>query len=52
MLARATERLGAGVRAIQGDIREVPLETEGFDIAVGAAVFHHLRGADRDVRTE
>ena len=34
MLARATERLGAGVRAIQGDIREVPLETEGFDIAV------------------
>jgi tRNA (cmo5U34)-methyltransferase len=46
MLARAAERLGAGVRAIQGDIREVALEAESFDIAVGAAVFHHLRGED------
>ena len=46
MLTRAVERLGAGVRAIQGDIREVALEAESFDIAVGAAVFHHLRGRD------
>ena len=46
MLTRAAERLGGGHRAIQGDIREVPLEPESFDIAVGAAVFHHLRGED------
>ena len=46
MLARATERLGHGIRAIQGDIRELPLEPERFDIVVGAAVFHHLRGDD------
>jgi tRNA (cmo5U34)-methyltransferase len=45
MLKRAVERLGKG-RAIQGDIREVPLEAASFDIAVGAAVFHHLRGED------
>src|SRR5262245_42032238 len=43
MLARANQRLGSGVRAIQGDIREVSLAPESFDIAVGAAVFHHLR---------
>ncbi len=46
MLTRATERLGGGVSAIQGDIRKVSLEPESFDIAVGAAVFHHLREAD------
>jgi tRNA (cmo5U34)-methyltransferase len=46
MLTRATERLGSGVRAIQGDVREVSLGEESFDIAVGAAVFHHLRGED------
>jgi len=46
MLTRASERLGSGVRAIQGDIRNVALEAETFDIAVGAAVFHHLRGAE------
>jgi len=46
MLTRAAERLGGGHRTIQGDIREVPLEPESFDIAVGAAVFHHLRGED------
>lgn len=45
MLTRAVERLGRG-RAIQGDIREIPLEAESFDIVVGAAVFHHLRGED------
>ena len=43
MLDRATERLGGRTRAIQGDIREIPLDSENFDIAVGAAVFHHLR---------
>jgi tRNA (cmo5U34)-methyltransferase len=45
MLTRAVERVGKG-RAIQGDIRGIPLEAEGFDIAVGAAVFHHLRGEE------
>jgi len=43
MLTRAAERLAGNVRAIQGDIRQVPLDPESFDIAVGAAVFHHLR---------
>ncbi len=42
MLTRAVERLGTG-RAIQGDVREITLEPDSFDIAVGAAVFHHLR---------
>ena len=46
MLARATERLGRGAHAIQGDIRDIPLAAASFDIAVGAAVFHHLRGED------
>src|SRR5882724_2865914 len=46
MLERATERLGGAVHAIQGDIRDVPLAAGSFDIAVGAAVFHHLRGED------
>jgi tRNA (cmo5U34)-methyltransferase len=45
MLTRAVERLGKGV-AIQGDIREISLAPESFDIAVGAAVFHHLRGEE------
>jgi tRNA (cmo5U34)-methyltransferase len=47
MLDRATERVGGvttgAVTAIQGDIREVNLETEHFDIVVAAAVLHHLR---------
>lgn len=45
MLTRAVERIGGG-HAIQGDIRDVPLEPASFDIAVGAAVFHHLRGVE------
>jgi tRNA (cmo5U34)-methyltransferase len=45
MLTRAVERIGQG-HAIRGDIRDVPLEPASFDIAVGAAVFHHLRGDD------
>jgi tRNA (cmo5U34)-methyltransferase len=46
MLTRAAERLGSRLSVIQGDIREVSLEPESFDVAVGAAVFHHLRGAE------
>jgi tRNA (cmo5U34)-methyltransferase len=45
MLTRAVERIGRGL-AIQGDVRQVPLEPASFDIVVGAAVFHHLRGED------
>lgn len=47
MLDRATERVGrattGNVTAIQGDIREVELGEEQFDILVAAAVLHHLR---------
>ena len=43
MLTRATERLGHGTTAIQGDIREINLKPESFDIVLAAAVLHHLR---------
>jgi tRNA (cmo5U34)-methyltransferase len=47
MLDRAVDRVGratAGrVTAIQGDIRDIPLPTGGFDIVLAAAVLHHLR---------
>jgi tRNA (cmo5U34)-methyltransferase len=47
MLDRATERVGGAttgtVTATQGDIREVELGEEQFDILVAAAVLHHLR---------
>lgn len=47
MLDRAAERIAAvtkrAVVTIQGDVREVDLDGEEFDIAVGGAVFHHLR---------
>jgi tRNA (cmo5U34)-methyltransferase len=47
MLERAVERVGprthGEVRALQGDIRELLLEEEAFDVIVAAAVFHHLR---------
>jgi tRNA (cmo5U34)-methyltransferase len=47
MLDRALERVGQvrprSVRAIQGDIRAVPLEESRFDIILAAAVLHHLR---------
>ena len=43
MLTRAAGRLAENVHAIQGDIRDVSLPPGSFDIAVGAAVFHHLR---------
>ncbi|MDQ3398509.1 MAG: class I SAM-dependent methyltransferase [Deinococcota bacterium] len=47
MLARAVARVGEAatgkVTAIQGDIRELELGQEQFDIVLAAAVFHHLR---------
>ncbi|MCL2503588.1 MAG: class I SAM-dependent methyltransferase [Coriobacteriia bacterium] len=55
MLERARERVSAhtsgSVECVQGDMREVGLGDEGFDIVVAAASLHHLRGEDewRDV---
>lgn len=50
MLARAHSRVGAvttgRVNAIQGDVRELELGKEQFDIIVAAAVLHHLREAE------
>lgn len=50
MLERATQRVGAvakgTVRALEGDIRALPLEAERYDIIVAAATLHHLRGDD------
>ena len=47
MLARAAERVRAEqageVRTFCGDLREVELPTEHYDIIVAAAVLHHLR---------
>lgn len=47
MLDRACERLRQStakrVRPIQGDIRDVELAPESFDIILAAAVLHHLR---------
>ena len=47
MLDRAVERIGAlssgEITAIQGDIREIDLGVERFDIVLAAAVLHHLR---------
>ena len=47
MLERAQERVSAAtqgqVMTIQGDIREVEIGTEQFDIVLAAAVLHHLR---------
>jgi tRNA (cmo5U34)-methyltransferase len=48
MLDRAAERIrsyGAGeIMPLQGDIRDLDLEEERFDVIVAAAVLHHLRG--------
>jgi tRNA (cmo5U34)-methyltransferase len=53
MLDRARERVGratAGrITTVRGDIREVTLADEGFDIVLAAAVLHHLR-TDREWR--
>jgi len=50
MLERAAERVGqatAGrVTPIQADIREAEFAPGSFDVAVAAAVLHHLRSAD------
>ena len=47
MLMRALQRIGNATSgttdAIQGDIREVELGKDRFDIIMAAAVFHHLR---------
>ena len=48
MLDRAEQRISAVSRAkitsMQGDIRELSLGDEKFDIILAAAVLHHLRG--------
>jgi tRNA (cmo5U34)-methyltransferase len=47
MLARARERIAEATpklgRVHHGDVREVPLEPERYDIVVAAATLHHLR---------
>ncbi len=47
MLEKARERISkekAGkIRLLQGDIREIELETDQYDIVLAAAVLHHLR---------
>ena len=50
MLDRARSRVGAAtagkLATIQGDIRELDLGKEQFDLVVAAAVLHHLREED------
>ena len=50
MLDRAIERVSAAtngrVSAVQGDIREIDIGEEQFDIVLAAAVLHHLRAED------
>lgn len=50
MLQRAAERLHASsaarVAALQGDVRELPLASQRYDIVMAAAVLHHLRTED------
>lgn len=47
MLQKANERVKAEtkgqVKTIQGDVREVPLPSEHYDIILAGAVLHHLR---------
>ena len=47
MLARASERVTpattGSITTLQGDIRELALADESFDIILAAAVLHHLR---------
>jgi tRNA (cmo5U34)-methyltransferase len=47
MLLKAEERLSAEtsgvIRKFHGDIRELPLPEEGYDVILAAAVLHHLR---------
>lgn len=54
MLERARERVGAvtgKVVSVEGDIRTAELPEAKFDIAVAAAVLHHLRDEDDWKRT-
>ena len=48
MLNRAQERLrnatGGEIEAMQGDIRELEIGTEIFDLIITGAALHHLRG--------
>jgi tRNA (cmo5U34)-methyltransferase len=50
MLERARQRVGAATRGavttVQGDVREVDLGRERFDLVTAAAVLHHLRGEE------
>jgi len=55
MLERAQQRLAKSscgkLEAIQGDIREVEIGEDRFDVILGGAVLHHLRGDDEWVST-
>lgn len=50
MLTRATERVSAAttgeIKTVQGDIREINLQEETFDVILASAVLHHLRCDD------
>jgi tRNA (cmo5U34)-methyltransferase len=50
MLDRAVQRVGEVARgevvAIQGDIREVTLQPQRYDVIMAAAALHHLRADD------
>lgn len=50
MLERARERIAqisqGSVNLIQGDIREVDIGSEAYDVILAAAVLHHLRSDD------
>ena len=50
MLDRAQQRVSAAsngkIETVQGDIRQVDLGSEQFDIILAAAVLHHLRTDD------
>lgn len=47
MLARAQERVAAAsagsVRTLRGDVRDIELAPQSFDVIIAAAVLHHLR---------
>jgi len=47
MLTRAVERISAAtrgtIRPLQGDMRDIPLAPNSFDIVVTSAALHHLR---------
>jgi len=51
MLDRATERLSAAtagkVETLQGDIREIELGEQRYDVILASAVLHHLRTDDQ-----